>query len=105
MTLDLYASPPCSMHLLDPTSGNLLPDADVQQRTDVMRWRKAERERLIGVRLGIPGNERRIYSKRIAERLDEALGDISGRIVSAYWPTRGEPDLRLWWRVWLNEAA
>jgi 5-formyltetrahydrofolate cyclo-ligase len=91
-----YASPPCLMHLIDPASGDLLAEADAQQRTDVMRWRKAERERLVAARLGIPGDERRFYSRQIAERLDEALGDISGLIVSAYWPIRGEPDLRLW---------
>jgi 5-formyltetrahydrofolate cyclo-ligase len=91
-----YASPPCLMHLVDPASGDLVIDADAQQRTDVVRWRKAERERLIAARLAIPGDERRAYSQRIAERLDAALGDIAGRIVSAYWPIRGEPDLRLW---------
>jgi 5,10-methenyltetrahydrofolate synthetase len=91
-----YASPPCLMHLLDPVSGDLVFEADAQQRTDVVRWRKAERERLIAARLAIPGGERRACSQRIAERLDEALGDIAGRIVSAYWPIRGEPDLRVW---------
>jgi 5-formyltetrahydrofolate cyclo-ligase len=25
-----------------------------------------------------------------------AIGDLSGRIVSGYWPFRGEPDLREW---------
>jgi 5-formyltetrahydrofolate cyclo-ligase len=91
-----YASPPCLMHLVDAVSGDLVTDADAQQRTDVVRWRKAERERLIAARLAIPGDARRAWSQRIAERLDAALGDIAGRIVSAYWPIRGEPDLRLW---------
>jgi 5-formyltetrahydrofolate cyclo-ligase len=91
-----YASPPCLMHLVDPVSGNLIGDTDAQQRTDVERWRRAERERLIAARLAIPGDERRASSRRIVERLDAALGDIAGRIVSAYWPIRGEPDLRLW---------
>ena len=91
-----YASPPCLMHLVDPVSGDLVADTDAQQRTDVVRWRKAERERLIANRLAIPGDDRRTCSRRIAERLDAALGDLAGRIVSAYWPIRGEPDLRLW---------
>ena len=91
-----FASPPCLMHRLDPISGDLAPDEDSQQRSDVVRWRKAERERLIAVRLGIPADERRAFSQRIAERLDEALGDISGRTISAYWAFRGEPDLRAW---------
>ena len=84
------------MHQLDPVSGDLVPDADVQQRADVGRWRKSERERLIAIRLAIPADERRLHSERIAGWLDEALGDISGRIVSAYWSFRGEPDLRFW---------
>lgn len=73
-----------------------MPDADVEQRADVGRWRKSERERLIAIRLAIPADERRLHSERIAGWLDEALGDISGRIVSAYWSFRGEPDLRFW---------
>jgi 5-formyltetrahydrofolate cyclo-ligase len=84
------------MHQLDPVSGDLVPDADVEQRADVGRWRKSERERLIAIRLAIPADERRLHSERIAGWLDEALGDISGRIVSAYWSFRGEPDLRFW---------
>lgn len=91
-----FSSPPCLMHLLDPVSGTLVPEVDVQQHTDVMRWRKAERERLIALRLAIPADQRRRHSKRIATWLDEALGDVSGRIVSAYWPFRGEPDLLPW---------
>ena len=91
-----YASPPCFMHQLDPVSGDLVTDADVQQRADVGRWRKSERERLIAIRLAIPANERRLHSGQIARWLDEALGDISGRIVSAYWSFRGEADLRPW---------
>jgi len=40
-----FASPPCLMHRLDPVSGSLMAEADSQQRTDVTRWRKAERDR------------------------------------------------------------
>ena len=28
--------------------------------------------------------------------LDAVLGDVSGLVVSCYWPIRGEPDLRQW---------
>ena len=83
-----YASPPCLMHRFDPVTGDRVMDSDV------VRWRKAERERLIAARLAIPAAERRRQSQRIAASLDKALGDVSGRIVSAYWPFRGEPDLR-----------
>ena len=89
-------SPACLMHLIDPASGTLPPDGDGQQWIDVMRWRKAERERLIALRLAIPAEERRRYSECIAKGLESVLGDVSGRIVSVYWPFRGEPDLRPW---------
>ena len=85
-----YASPPCLMHQFDPLTGNRVVDRDV------VRWRKAERERLIAARLAVPAAERRHMSQQIADWLDEALGDVSGRIISAYWPFRGEPDLRAW---------
>ncbi|MDQ2634931.1 MAG: 5-formyltetrahydrofolate cyclo-ligase [Pseudomonadota bacterium] len=63
---------------------------------DIARWRKAERERLIQARLAIPVDERAAMSAAIAERLDAIVGDVSGCIVSLYWPFRGEPDLRPW---------
>jgi len=59
-------------------------------------WRKTERERLIAARLAIPADRRRTFSEAIAARLDGLVGDVSGRIVSLYWPFRGEPDLRPW---------
>lgn len=91
-----YASPACFMHQLDPISGRLVAGIDEQQRIDVARWRKAERERLIALRLAIPADRRRRFSDQIAQGLGEALGDLSGRIVSGYWAFRGEPDLRAW---------
>ncbi len=63
---------------------------------DIARWRKAERERLIQARLAIPADERAAMSTAIAAQLDAIVGDLSGRIVSLYWPFRGEPDLRPW---------
>jgi 5,10-methenyltetrahydrofolate synthetase len=63
---------------------------------DIARWRKAERERLIQARLAIPAEERSAMSTAIAAQLDAIVGDLSGRIVSLYWPFRGEPDLRPW---------
>jgi 5-formyltetrahydrofolate cyclo-ligase len=67
---------------------------DPQQRTEVMRWRKAERKRLIKERLEIPSKTRRQHGERIAATLEQLLGDVAGLVVSAYWPFRGEPDLR-----------
>lgn len=86
-----YSSPPCFMHELDPEFRALLSDW-----TDVKRWRKAERERLIAARLAVSADARTAMSQRIGESLDAVIGDIAGRMVSLYWPFRGEPDLRPW---------
>ena len=98
-------SPACLLHLVDPVSGTLPPEGDRQQWIDVMRWRKAERERLTALRLAMPAEERRRHSRSIAEGLDRVLGDISGRIVSVYWPIRGEPDLRGWMEALADRGA
>jgi 5,10-methenyltetrahydrofolate synthetase len=62
---------------------------------DVKRWRKAERERLIGERLAMSAEDRLRRAEAIADRLDEVAAR-PGRTVSVYWPLRGEPDLRSW---------
>jgi 5,10-methenyltetrahydrofolate synthetase len=88
-------SPACLMHLVDPASG-ALSDEDPRQQQDVKRWRTVERERLIALRLAIPAEDRRDLADRIMRELDRHLGDLSGKIVAAYLPIRGEPDLRAW---------
>jgi 5-formyltetrahydrofolate cyclo-ligase len=85
-----YASPPCFMHELDGEASK----AEIWP--EVRRWRKAERERLIAARLAIPASLRTEMSEQIAARLDAAIGDPAGRLVSLYWPFRGEPDMRPW---------
>lgn len=64
------------------------------QRAEVMAWRKSERERLIGARLATDAGQRAAWSAAIIESLLHVIGPVDGRIVSAYWPFRGEPDLR-----------
>jgi len=86
-----YASPPCFMHELDPAFA-----APVADWTDVRRWRKAERERLIQARLAVAADARAAMAARIGEGLDAVIGDVAGRTVSLYWPFRGEPDMRPW---------
>lgn len=85
-----YASPPCFLHEVDPVYAGL----DPRERADVMRWRKAERERLIRERLAIPVDRRRTLSEAVATNLEAAIGPLAGLTISAYWPFRGEPDLR-----------
>ncbi|MBZ9794235.1 5-formyltetrahydrofolate cyclo-ligase [Mesorhizobium sp. ES1-4] len=86
-----HASPPCFTQELEPELR--APPSDW---TDVRRWRKAERERLIAARLAVSADVRAAMSQRIAEGLDRIVGEIAGRMVSLYWPFRGEPDLRPW---------
>ncbi len=79
-----FSSPPCFMHRLETMA------------TDVRRWRTAERTRLVKARLAIDTERRRRHSASIARALDGYLGDLSGRVVSGYWPFRGEPNLLPW---------
>ncbi|QPC95245.1 5-formyltetrahydrofolate cyclo-ligase [Mesorhizobium sp. INR15] len=89
-----FASPPCSMHELMPEFGMLAIHSDGW--SDVACWRKTERQRLIEERLAIDVEERKARSEKIASALDRTIGKTSGRIISTYWPFRGEPDLRNW---------
>jgi 5,10-methenyltetrahydrofolate synthetase len=91
-----FASPACSMHEVDPAYTGLEP---VDPAVALKRWRKAERERLLAERLAIAAERRTAHSRRIAAGLDTLIGDLSGVTVSAYWPFRGEPDLRDWLRT------
>lgn len=87
-----YASPPCFMHELDPE----FRAADSPAWPDVRRWRKAERERLIAERLAVSADARAAMAASIARVLDEVIGEMAGKLISLYWPFRGEPDLRPW---------
>jgi len=57
-------------------------------------WRTAERKRLITERMDIPNETRVEYATAIAGTLKDLIGSAAGLTVSAYWPIRGEPDLR-----------
>ena len=63
---------------------------------EVAAWRKAERARLIAARLTVPADQRTRMAAEIAQQLDAIIGPPDGRMVSLYWPFRGEPDLRPW---------
>jgi 5-formyltetrahydrofolate cyclo-ligase len=91
-----YASPPCFIHELDEAQGDLPGAADPVQARDVARWRKAERERLLAERAALPVAARQDAAAAIARQLDVLLGDVAGRVISAWWPIRAELDLRPW---------
>jgi 5-formyltetrahydrofolate cyclo-ligase len=79
-----------------PARSGVSPEDGVVKQGDVAHWRKLERARLIKERVEVSAGTRKKNSDCIAEWLDVAIGDLSGRIVSGYWPFRGEPDLREW---------
>jgi len=89
-----FSSPPCYMHELDPLYAGLTTDP--AQASDVARWRKAQRERLIAARLAVPVADREETARLIAGDLDRLISQTPGSVVSLYWPFRGEPDLRGW---------
>ncbi len=86
-------SPPCFLHELDP-KGAVGPDR--QQLSDVTRWRKAERERLIGARLQLSADYRAAQTAAMTRELDRLILPAADTRVSVYWPIRAEPDLRMW---------
>jgi 5,10-methenyltetrahydrofolate synthetase len=59
-----------------------------------MAWRRLERLRLIQARMTLTAEERIAASAALCDRLQSLLGSLSGHCLSAYWPLRGEPDLR-----------
>jgi 5-formyltetrahydrofolate cyclo-ligase len=91
-----YASPPCmageiASDYLDPLG------IDPEQARDVARWRRAERERLAGLRSSLGQAGRAQVSDRIGEHLGKVLAERwagRGTVLSGYWPIKGEPDLR-----------
>jgi 5,10-methenyltetrahydrofolate synthetase len=87
-------SPACFVYEIGPDGS----PADAQQASDVARWRKAERSRLIELRRALPAEDRALQTTAIVRKLDEMISAGSNEIVSVYWPIRGEPDLRSWMR-------
>ena len=92
-----YASPPCLAHEIDPTYFDPMA-VDLAQARDVARWRKAKRDDLRAARKALSVDEHALVSARMAEQLESVLlsrfDGAHGLILSAYWPIKGEPDLR-----------
>ncbi len=91
-----FASPPCFLHELSEAEGGLPGAVDPVQARDVARWRRAERTRLLDERAALSVATRQEAAAAIARRLDQALPDLTGKIVSAWWPIKAELDLRPW---------
>ncbi len=90
------ASPACYLHEVDPQYAGLSAAPPPLAGAELAAWRTRERDRLLARRLALSATTRAIYSHRIAESLVAVIGDPAGRVISGYWPIRGEPDLRPW---------
>jgi len=92
-----YASSPCM-------AGDVAPDyfdplgVEPAQARDVARWRRAERARLRAERQALSVAARRAAGQALAGHLrtllEARIGGLRGRVLSAYWPIKGELDLR-----------
>jgi len=92
-----FSSPPCYAAEVAPEYFDPLA-VDPAQTRDVARWRKAERKRLRGERDRMPVADRQSVGAALIDHLRQVLrdrfGGMQGMVFSAYWPIKGEPDLR-----------
>ena len=92
-----FSSPPCYAAEVAPDYFDPLA-VDPEQARDVARWRKAERARLRAERQDITVADRQAIGAALIAHLREVLrersGGARGWVFSAYWPIKGEPDLR-----------
>ncbi|WP_305970101.1 MULTISPECIES: 5-formyltetrahydrofolate cyclo-ligase [unclassified Mameliella] len=92
-----YASSPCMAQEIAPDYFDPLA-TDPVQSSDVARWRWAERGHLRAARQALSVDERQQVGQALCQHLQKLLSDrfggARGRVVSAYWPIKGEPDLR-----------
>lgn len=92
-----FSSPPCYAAEVAPDYFDPLA-TDPAQARDVARWRKVERTRLRDARLAMPVTDRKETDAALAGHLRQVLQDrfdgARGMVFSAYWPIKGEPDLR-----------
>jgi 5-formyltetrahydrofolate cyclo-ligase len=63
------------------------------EASEVRNWRRAERQRLLALRLARAPAQRRAADEAIAERLRPLLAGRPG-VIGVYWPFRGEFDPR-----------
>src|SRR5437868_10967746 len=61
--------------------------------TELKAWRRAERERLLALRQGLPAADRRRWGERIDTALRALFAERPG-IIGVYWPFRAEFDPR-----------
>jgi len=91
------ASPPCMAGEGGGDPSDPLA-VEPEQARDVARWRRAERTRLRAERDAMSVAGRAAAGKALGGHLRQLLagrfGGAKDQILSAYWPIKGEPDLR-----------
>jgi 5,10-methenyltetrahydrofolate synthetase len=70
------------------------PPGELPPEAEIYAWRKQMRTELIARRLKLMPSIRRNYASEIARYILALAGPLDGRVISIYWPMRGEPDLR-----------
>ncbi len=88
---DTGGSDPCMAHLL--IDGHPVDPATMR---DVGRFRTSERARLMDARRRISTQKRATMTTKLSETLDTLVAPRPNMRIAAYWPIRGEPDLRDW---------
>jgi 5,10-methenyltetrahydrofolate synthetase len=78
---------------------------DPQTWADVSVFRRAERARLYALRKAMSVAEQTAMAETIGRALTEMLGKIEGKTIAAYWPIKGELDLRDWMAACVNRGA
>jgi 5-formyltetrahydrofolate cyclo-ligase len=61
---------------------------------ELKAWRRAERERLLALRMAVPAEQRRLWGGAIEERLRALLAGRRGLRLGVYWPFKAEFDPR-----------
>ncbi|WP_395517470.1 5-formyltetrahydrofolate cyclo-ligase [Pseudorhizobium flavum] len=94
-------SPVCYLDEVDSSYSGIEP---LSASEAVMSWRKKERRRLIDQRMATSFTTRSSRTDAIEQNLKRLLGDVRDKVISLYWPFRGEPDLRQS-RTWIEKLG
>lgn len=88
---------PDSDHQSVPTDRPAAPSPHADW-DEIASWRKAERARLLDARRATPVEDAQAADRALAGHIESFLRQrhqpLSRLVISAYWPIRGEPDLR-----------
>lgn len=90
----MTSSPACLLDGFKENWRGELVEYDAVAARDVGVWRKSERERLICFRQAISKDVRQEYASNACAQLFDLIKPNSNHVISAYWPFRGEMDLR-----------